>query len=102
MGLESTIVACLGEPTLLRPGALPRAEIERVLGRPLADAPTQRRDEAPVAPGQLASHYAPRARLRLDADERRGRRSAAGVRRRAAAAAPSAPRACSISRRAAT
>ena len=35
MGVESTIVACLGEPVLLRPGALPRAEIERVL--PLAE-----------------------------------------------------------------
>jgi len=70
MGLESTIVACLGEPTLLRPGALPRAEIERIV--PLTDPPAaaaQSTDEeaAPLAPGQLASHYAPRARLRLDA-----------------------------------
>ena len=38
MGLESTIVACLDEPVLLRPGALARADIERVLGRPLASA----------------------------------------------------------------
>src|SRR5262249_61620980 len=29
MGLESTIVACLDRPVLLRPGALPRADIER-------------------------------------------------------------------------
>ena len=33
VGLESTIVACLGEPMLLRPGALPRAEIERIVDR---------------------------------------------------------------------
>ena len=66
MGLESTIVACLDEPTLLRPGALRRDEIERVLGRPLATAAVAP-DEAPTAPGQLASHYAPRARLRLHA-----------------------------------
>ncbi len=70
MGLESTIVACLGEPLLLRPGALSRAEIERVI--PLAEpspstALTSSEDEALLAPGQLASHYAPRARLRLDA-----------------------------------
>jgi L-threonylcarbamoyladenylate synthase len=65
MGLESTIVACLDEPTLLRPGALARDEIERVLRQPLA-APDSV-DDAPVAPGQLASHYAPGARLRLDA-----------------------------------
>jgi L-threonylcarbamoyladenylate synthase len=71
MGLESTIVACLDGALLLRPGALPRAEIERLvaLGEPppgvdaSADA-----DDVPIAPGQLASHYAPRARLRLDAD----------------------------------
>jgi L-threonylcarbamoyladenylate synthase len=66
MGLESTIVACLGEPVLLRPGALARDAIERVLGRPLA-TPAPATQDAPVAPGQLASHYAPRARLRLDA-----------------------------------
>jgi L-threonylcarbamoyladenylate synthase len=68
MGLESTIVACLGAPILLRPGALPRAEIERVVplaeSAPSAAAPSE---AAPLAPGQLASHYAPRARLRLDA-----------------------------------
>ncbi len=66
VGVESTIVACLGEPTLLRPGGLPREQIERVLGRPLAIAPIA--DDAPLAPGMLASHYAPKARLRLDAD----------------------------------
>jgi L-threonylcarbamoyladenylate synthase len=66
VGLESTIVACLGEPALLRPGALARDEIERVLGQPLA-TPAGALQDAPVAPGQLASHYAPRARLRLEA-----------------------------------
>jgi L-threonylcarbamoyladenylate synthase len=66
MGLESTIVGCFGEPALLRPGAIPRAEIERVLGVPLA-APATAPEDALTAPGQLASHYAPRARLRLDA-----------------------------------
>jgi L-threonylcarbamoyladenylate synthase len=64
VGVESTIVACLGEPTLLRPGGLPRAEIERVLGRALM-MPTV--EETPLAPGMLPSHYAPKARLRLDA-----------------------------------
>lgn len=65
VGVESTIVACLGEPTLLRPGGLAREAIERALGRALAVAPVA--DEAPLAPGMLASHYAPKARLRLDA-----------------------------------
>jgi L-threonylcarbamoyladenylate synthase len=70
MGLESTIIACLGEPQLLRPGALSRADVERVVR--LHDTPPVTADVdvlAPVvAPGQLASHYAPRARLRLDAE----------------------------------
>src|SRR5580693_4675622 len=37
VGIESTIVACLGEPALLRPGGVPRQAIERALRRPLAD-----------------------------------------------------------------
>jgi L-threonylcarbamoyladenylate synthase len=69
VGVESTIVACLGEPLLLRPGGLARAEIEDALGRPLAELPqpTAGASDTPTAPGQLASHYAPRARLRLNA-----------------------------------
>src|ERR1039458_7924401 len=66
VGVESTIVACLGAPNLLRPGGLPREQIERVLGQPLAMAAMV--DDAPLAPGMLSSHYAPKARLRLDAD----------------------------------
>jgi L-threonylcarbamoyladenylate synthase len=67
VGVESTIVACLGEPLLLRPGGVPRAAIERALGRTLADA-ADRREDLPLAPGMLTSHYAPRTRLRLNAD----------------------------------
>ena len=64
VGVESTIVALLGgAPRLLRPGGVSRAEIERVLGEGLAGAEAG----ALVAPGMLASHYAPRAALRLDA-----------------------------------
>ncbi len=67
VGVESTIVACLdGRALLLRPGGISRAEIERVLGNALADAPDSDAN-APRAPGLLASHYAPKARLRLDA-----------------------------------
>ena len=62
VGVESTIVACLGErPILLRPGGVSREEIERIVG-PL-DAPVAGKVSAP---GMLASHYAPRANLRLD------------------------------------
>jgi len=67
LGLESTIVSVAGGRVgLLRPGAIPRADLERVIGRALVDP---RSDPAarPDAPGQFASHYAPRAQLRLDA-----------------------------------
>jgi L-threonylcarbamoyladenylate synthase len=71
VGVESTIVACLGEPVLLRPGGLPREEIERVLGRALGSAPDRETSaaNAPAAPGMLASHYAPRTPLRLGATQ---------------------------------
>ncbi|TGE02728.1 L-threonylcarbamoyladenylate synthase [Methylobacterium nonmethylotrophicum] len=66
VGVESTIVACLdGRPVLLRPGGVSREAIQAVLGRPLAARGPA--GAAPVSPGLLASHYAPRAAVRLDA-----------------------------------
>jgi len=63
VGVESTIVACLDAPVLLRPGGVTRQAIEAVLGRRLAEP----RSEGPtVAPGMLPSHYAPHAAVRLD------------------------------------
>jgi L-threonylcarbamoyladenylate synthase len=67
VGVESTIVSCLGVPTLLRPGGLAREQIERVLGHALSAAAAPADDDAPLAPGMLASHYAPKAGVRLDA-----------------------------------
>ncbi|QFT57536.1 Threonylcarbamoyl-AMP synthase [Sulfitobacter sp. THAF37] len=69
VGLESTIVGLAGPaPTLLRAGGLPQEALEAAL-----DAPLQSVSGADVvAPGQLASHYAPRARVRLNATEARG------------------------------
>ncbi len=62
LGIESTIIdLSRGPPVLLRPGVLGRAALEAVLGEPLR-APD---GQSPRAPGTLASHYAPRARLRL-------------------------------------
>lgn len=67
VGLESTIVGCAaGAPALLRPGGQARGDIEAVLGFELAVAAAP---ALPSAPGQLASHYAPRAALRLNARE---------------------------------
>ncbi len=69
-GLESTIIDARGElPVLLRPGAVTAETIEAVLGNPLVR--TQMDSERPNAPGQLASHYAPDARVRLGAIDAR-------------------------------
>lgn len=70
VGVESTIVGFDPAPVLLRPGGVPKSAIEACLGAPLA-APAEASPDAPTAPGQLASHYAPRARLRLNAEAAR-------------------------------
>ena len=71
VGVESTIVACGGEPLLLRPGGIARTAIETTLGRPLGGAGLAAPDidDIPLAPGMLASHYAPKTGLRLEADK---------------------------------
>jgi L-threonylcarbamoyladenylate synthase len=67
-GLESTIVACLGgRARLLRPGAVERERLETALGEKLDGEPGEH--SAPIAPGMLSSHYAPRATVRLNALE---------------------------------
>jgi L-threonylcarbamoyladenylate synthase len=70
VGVESTIVGCFEAPMLLRPGGVPRGEIERVLGRALLQPPDDADSDSgqPLAPGMLASHYAPRTPVRLNAE----------------------------------
>jgi L-threonylcarbamoyladenylate synthase len=64
-GIESTVIGFEnGRPVLLRPGAVPREAVEEIAG-PLA-SPV---DGAINSPGRLASHYAPRSRLRLNVSE---------------------------------
>lgn len=69
VGVESTIVsvASSGPVRLLRPGGIAREEIEAVIGALAATDPVDQ--TAPQAPGQLTSHYAPKARVRLNADQ---------------------------------
>ncbi|MBJ3774893.1 L-threonylcarbamoyladenylate synthase [Acuticoccus mangrovi] len=75
IGVESTVIDMTGAPRLLRPGAIAEDALSAVVG-PLAGATVGAASDAgptgPLrSPGLLASHYAPRARLRLDvaADE---------------------------------
>jgi L-threonylcarbamoyladenylate synthase len=67
VGVESTIVSCLDRPVMLRPGGVPRSAIEAALGGTLAEPPPDEDAEQPLAPGMLASHYAPRTCVRLNA-----------------------------------
>ncbi len=63
IGVESTVIGFEGNTAvLLRPGGVARDAIERVVG-PLA-TPSNANIQSP---GQLESHYAPRAKLRLNA-----------------------------------
>lgn len=64
VGVESTILSLGDDPRLLRPGGVPVEALEACLGRSL---PTGGSESAPNAPGQLASHYAPGASVRLEA-----------------------------------
>jgi L-threonylcarbamoyladenylate synthase len=67
IGLESTVIGFENDrPVLLRPGAVPREEIERAAG-PLGES----NNEVIQSPGLMASHYAPHAALRLNARELR-------------------------------
>ena len=79
VGIESTIVDCSrGVPVLLRPGVLTATQIEyacrqnllsnkELLGQVIYDpeADLIPLNDAPRASGMLASHYAPKAKLRL-------------------------------------
>jgi L-threonylcarbamoyladenylate synthase len=66
IGLESTVVALLDRPRLLRPGAVTRSQIEALIG-PLAEAEA----DARRSPGRLARHYAPNLPLRLNVEDPR-------------------------------
>ena len=65
VGLESTIIGLAPGPVLLRPGGLPVEVIEDCLDMPLGRGEEGAR---PSAPGQLESHYAPQAAMRLNAE----------------------------------
>jgi len=65
VGLESTIVKVEGDGVrLLRPGGIAAADIEAVAGKALLRGAT-----GIEAPGMLASHYAPGAAMRLNAEK---------------------------------
>ena len=68
VGVESTILGLDGPAMLLRPGGIALEEIEGVIGPVALHQPGDKLN----APGQLASHYAPAAALRLNAQPENG------------------------------
>lgn len=76
VGLESTVVAVdATQVSLLRPGGVPRAHLEEVLGRPLDDPDRAAGEQGPeparpASPGMLLKHYAPATPVRLEATHR--------------------------------
>lgn len=76
IGVESTIVDCtVDPPQLLRPGGIATEDVERLLDLGLAAAAGPSR-----AAGMMASHYAPRAQVRLVNDAATAAREAAALR----------------------
>ena len=63
IGLESTIISFLPEPSILRFGSIHETDISELLG---LDLKKKRKDEKISAPGQLSSHYAPKGSIRLN------------------------------------
>jgi L-threonylcarbamoyladenylate synthase len=69
VGLESTVVDATGaEPVIFRLGAVTPEDIARITGGPARIA-AGNDDAAPASPGMLTRHYAPNAKLRLDAHD---------------------------------
>lgn len=70
VGIESTVVdLSVSPPVLLRPGTITRAELEAITG-PLGTPEAAEAEDAPrAAPGMIARHYAPRARVTLVATD---------------------------------
>lgn len=68
-GVESTIIDVRGPiPHLLRPGPIPRTELEEIIGHVDVLSPQTQDPDQPRAPGQLLRHYAPKAHLRLNVE----------------------------------
>ncbi len=68
VGIESTVVSCIGSQVhILRPGSVTKEDLESVLDQSLSYDCDE--EEKPVSPGQLLSHYAPNAQVRLNATD---------------------------------
>jgi len=68
VGVESTVIDLSGPaPVLLRPGGITLEALEAVIGRVRRGAPIADESKPLLAPGMMASHYAPNLPVRLNA-----------------------------------
>ena len=68
VGVESTVIDLSGsDPVLLRPGGITLEALEAVIGPVQRGAPIVDAHKPLLAPGMLASHYAPNLPVRLNA-----------------------------------
>ncbi len=69
VGIESTVVSLVGEPTLLRPGAITQKMLSDALGKEVlishAVSEPLKEGERPTSPGMKYRHYAPNAKVVL-------------------------------------
>lgn len=66
IGIESTVLDLTGRsPLILRPGGLPREDLEKALGRSIDVATDKKNNHHPASPGMKYRHYTPRAPLIL-------------------------------------
>ena len=61
IGIESTVIELVNEPTILRFGAVPIEEIEEAIGK----VKISTLSKTPRSPGQLSSHYSPQTKLKI-------------------------------------
>jgi L-threonylcarbamoyladenylate synthase len=64
VGIESTVLSIVDEPTLLRPGMVSREQIEAVIG-PVRVATAAPGEEGHASPGMHRRHYSPATKLVL-------------------------------------
>jgi len=69
VGIESTVVSLIGEPMLLRPGAITQQMLSEALGKEVklshAVSEPLKEGERPTSPGMKYRHYAPNAKVVL-------------------------------------
>ena len=63
VGVESSIISLVGEPTVLRPGAVTPEMFAKILGEVKVKESTSKPGQAMAAPGQCDTHYKPQVPL---------------------------------------